>query len=199
MDATETEFMEAEGHTYRISIHPDEDAPNPLNNWSEMGTILSLNRRHHNFDPAGIEAAIETNPDAVRLSYFEHGRCLWSVAGEQPASCRCPWDAVPFAGLWLPDSEILVSAARYGGRTRRIFMRTRANQACAAYSQWCNGEIYGYTVERMAACPALSVEQAEMIDACWGIFGRRECLDEARASVTGHASLSAIESNFTIM
>ncbi len=94
MDAIETETVEQDGQTYRITIYPDGDAPNPLEDWDEMGTILSLNRRHGNFDPAGIEEAIGSNPDAVPLSYFEHGLCRWSVAGELPAGCRCPLDSV---------------------------------------------------------------------------------------------------------
>ena len=73
MEAIETNTIEQNGQTYRVRIFHDQDAPNPLTDWSEMGTILSLNRRHVNFDPAGVEAAIESNPDAVPLSYFEHG------------------------------------------------------------------------------------------------------------------------------
>lgn len=181
--AIETETVELAGQTYRIVIYPDGDSPNPLDDWSEMGSILSLNRRHANFDPAGVEAAVESNPDAVPLSYFEHGLCLWSVAGELPAGCRCPFDSVPFAGVWLPDADTLASAARYGVRTRRHFMRKRARQACDAYTDWCNGAVYGYTIERITDCPAGCGEQAEHIDSCWGCFGLEDCLNEARASL----------------
>ena len=190
MDAIETKTIVAGSHTYRISIYPDEDTPNPLDDWSEMGSILSLNRRHRNFDPAGIDAAIESNPDAVRLSYFEHGRCLWSVAGEQPAATRCPWDSVPFAGVWLPDAETQASAAKYGGRTRQLFLRKRAHHACETYSQWCNGDVYGYTVERLTACPACDKEYAQEVESCWGCYGLAECLSEATA-VAIQASLAA--------
>ena len=65
MDAIETETVEHDGQTYRIRIFHDPDAPNPLEDWSEMGTILSPSRRHANFDPDGVEEAITGNPDAV--------------------------------------------------------------------------------------------------------------------------------------
>ena len=100
-----------------------------------MGTILSLNRRHRNFDPAGVEDAIENHPDAVPLSYFEHGLCLWTVAGELPPGPAVLGIRVSFAGVWLPDAEMLDSH-NYGGRTRQLFMRPRARQACEAYTQW---------------------------------------------------------------
>src|SRR4051812_40850869 len=110
MEAIETKTIEQDGQTYRIRIYPDTDASNPLEDWDEMGTILSLNGRHINFDPDGVDEAIRNNPDSVGLSYFEHGLCLWSVAGELPTACRCPWDSVSFAGVWLPDAETLESA-----------------------------------------------------------------------------------------
>jgi hypothetical protein len=182
MDAIETRTIERDGLTYRIRIYPDPDVPNPLDDWSEMGTILSLNRRHINFDPAGVDAAIEHNPDAVPLSYFEHGLCRWSVTGELPAGCRCPFDSVALAGVWLPDAETLASAKSYGGFTRRMFMRKRARQACDAYTQWCNGDVYGYEVERITVCDCCGSEQASVVDSLWGCYGLDYCLSEAEAA-----------------
>lgn len=182
MDAIETKTIERDGQTFRISIYADVDVPNPLDDWSEMGTILSLNRRHRNFDPDGAEAAIEHNHDAVPLSYYEHGLCLWSVAGELPPVARCPWDSVRFAGVWLPDAETLESARNYSGFTRRMFMRKRARQACAAYTQWCNGDLYGYEIERLLTCGECGADQAESLDSCWGFFGLDCCRDAADAA-----------------
>src|SRR5271165_7544720 len=191
MDAISTETIKQDGQTYRLAVYADPDVPNPLEDWSKMGRLLSLNRRHGNFDPAGVEDAIENNPDAVPLSYFEHGQCLWSVAGELPAAARCPWDSVSFAGVWLPDSETLASARNYGGRTRQLFMRKRARQACDAYTQWCNGEVYGYQVERVTACGTCHGEQAEPLDSCWGFFGLDYCLGEAKSIVEARKSKAA--------
>jgi hypothetical protein len=183
MDAIETETVERDGQTFRIAIYADADTPNPLEDWDEMGTILSGNRRHRNFEPDGIRAAIEGNPDAVPLSYYEHGLCLWSVAGELPAECRCRFDSVNFAGVWLPDALTLESARHYGGRTRLHFMRKRARQACEAYTEWCNGDIYGYDVERVTTCAHCGEESTESVDSCWGFFGLDTCLSEAQAAV----------------
>lgn len=183
MNAIETEIIEQNGQTYRITLFPDGDMPNPLDDWSEMGTILSLNRRHSNFDPEGIDAALKSNADAVPLSYFEHGQCRWSVAGELPAGTRCPWDSVSFAGIWLPDADTLAAARHYGGRTRCFFMRKRARQACDAYTGWCNGEIYGFEIRRIEPCSDCGGERSQLVDACWGFYGLDACLDEARAVI----------------
>ena len=93
-----------------------------------------------------------------------------------------------FAGLWLPDAETLASARNYGGRTRRHFMRKRARQACDAYTDWCNGDVYGYEVARVSTCSCCGEENAEPIDSCWGFYGLDDCLREARAAVPVAAS-----------
>lgn len=183
MDAIETETVERAGSTYRITFYPDSHAANPLEDGDEMGTIVSLNRRHANFDPDGVDQAIRHNPDAVPLSDFEHGQCRWSVVGEPPPGARCPWDSVPFAGVWLPDAATLESARRYEGSARRHFLRQRAREACAVYTQWCNGDIYGYEVARLTACPCCGQEQSQVVDACWGFYGLEECRKYAEAAL----------------
>jgi hypothetical protein len=188
MDAIETETVEQNGQTYRIAIYPDGDTPNPLEDWDEMGTLLSLNRRHGNYDPEHIDLAIASNPDAVPLSYVEHGLCRWSVAGELPATCHCPFDSVPFAGIWLPDAATLASAARYGGRTRKLFMRKRARQACDAYTDWRNGEIYGFDIAHIHTCPCCGEEQTESVESVWGFYGLEACRAEARDALTAQAA-----------
>jgi hypothetical protein len=183
MDAVETETIERDGQTYRIRIFHDPDAPNPLEDWSEMGTILSLSRRHANHISTGVDDLLDNNPDAMPLSYFEHGRCLWCVAGELPPGADCRWDSVGIAGFWLPDAVTLASARHYGGWTRRQFMRKRARQACDAYSQWCNGDVYGYEIERITVCGCCGEEKAESVDSCWGFYGLDYFLSEATAAI----------------
>jgi len=184
MDAIESRIVERSGQTFRVDLYHDPDAPNPLEDGDEMGMILSLNRRHRCFDPAGIEDAIESNPDVVPLSYFEHGLCRWSVADEGPA--RRLWDSVGFAGLWLPDDATLASARPYGGRTRRLFLRIRARQACDAFTRWCNGDIYGFEVLRVWACPECGVPQTETVDSGWGIDDLAACRRAATAAIALH-------------
>jgi hypothetical protein len=181
MHAIETQTVTKGGQSYRIAIYLDDDAPNPLEDCDELGRILSLNRRHRHFDPDGIETALASNPDALPLSYFEHGLCRWSVAGELPAACHCPWDSVAFAGLWLPDASTLESARHCRGAARRRFMRTRARQACDVYTAWCNGEVYGYEVSRIVPCSGCEPGRSEPLRSCWGYYDLDECRDAAIA------------------
>jgi len=157
-----------------------------------MGSILSLNPRHHNFDPEGVDSALKSNADAVRLSYFEHGPCRWSMAAELPADCRCPRDSV--AGLWIPDTRTLEPARNYGGSTRRHLIRKCAREARKLYTQWCNGEEYGYKIECIACSDACD-GQSEMVGSCWGFYGLDECRSDVRAALKACSSYAGAPFN----
>ena len=72
---------------------------------------------------SGVKQFMDDNPHMSarqRMDYFLKSR---DYAGEMPAGCRCPFDSVSFAGLWLPDAATLEAARHYGGRTRQHFLR----------------------------------------------------------------------------
>lgn len=140
------------------------DDPNPLEEFGGAGAIYSLGSRHSNYNPERVKEAVESDPDAVPLSYFEHGNCIWGVAegflARHPGTAGdFRWDGVRFAGVWVPDEHLRKTAddagEAPGSVERRARMRQYAEQACTTYTAWANGEVYRYAVE---AYPARSVE-----------------------------------------
>src|SRR4051812_44156696 len=86
---------------YRTS---DEDTENPLDN-DAMGKIHSFNTRHSNFKHPDECKHLMGDPMNVPLSYYEHGLCLWDIAGGSRYE-SCPdkqWDGRGFAGIWEAD------------------------------------------------------------------------------------------------
>ena len=98
-----------------------------------MGTILSLNRRHHNFDPDGIEEAISHNPDAVPLSYYEHGLPIRNGVknNELGLSPGLPASTLLENRLWPVDSRSLIR--EWLSRTQTPRNRVAATESFAAY------------------------------------------------------------------
>lgn len=178
----ETLNFEKDGKSLVIHIEHDQDAGNPLEEWDEMGEIISLNRRHRSFNADRVHREIEGNPDAVALSYYEHGNCLWSVYGELPAGADS-WDSVDIAGVWVPDSLTLESAGTLEGITRKEFMQNRAREACEVYTQWCNGEVYGYRACAVTVCECCGTRKEEKIESCWGFYGYDDCREAAMRSI----------------
>jgi hypothetical protein len=66
-------------------------------------------------------------------------------------------------------------------------MRKRARQACDAYTQWCNGEVYGYEVTRVNPCRACGSEDSRVVESCWGFYGLDDCLSAATAAASSPA------------
>lgn len=147
----ETSCHEHENFIVFITLYQDEAAVNPLEDSDCMGKILSSNRRHVNFDPEAWEK-LKESPDAVVLSYFEHGRSFWMPhnAPKHQFGGDWNWDGVDNAGVWVPDQPLLDAAEQEKFQTmeeRREWMEKQADAACKAYNAWVNGEVYGYSVE----------------------------------------------------
>jgi len=230
-----------------IKIHPDSDPMNPMEDWDAMGEVRSFSRRHHNSvkDQDEAERLMEQHPLHVKLSYFEHGNCLWMVMGDERPGVEWQWDGTRFAGLWIPNKEALNNihvktlsalvkprgevlylsdknpdgtvkegrlniitalldgqvwkkgfktfeeAYRALGRKLKVPMnkeameeplrrasREYARECVETYSQWCNGEVYGYTTEMPDGSDG---------DSCWGYYGwefeENGLLDEAKSSI----------------
>lgn len=167
-----------------ITIDHDSDAANPCKEWDGFGSIRSLSRKHvENIDPDEALEILKTDPDAVALSYFEHGNSLWMVKDSTaPAGVEFRWDGVRFAGVWIPDQCVRESYTGQDGLTRRDWMVKQAAAACETYSQWCNGEVYGYSVEAFKARLDDDGEPFDALDdyrrdepifddSCWGFYG----------------------------
>jgi hypothetical protein len=128
----------------RMEHDPDSESPF---DWGTLGTLYTFKRNHLHFNVHEASAALESDRDAVPLSYYEHGNCLWDVAGGARIRCApdAEWDQVGLAGVWVPDDDTRGAAPAHSKR-RREYMRKRAAEVCAVYTQYCNGEVYWVSV-----------------------------------------------------
>jgi len=174
------------GHIIFKKIQHDECPSNPLEDCDAMGSIFSFSTRHGNhINQEQVEEYVEEyGEDAVFLSYFEHGNCLWGVKGTMSGMPDFRWDGVGTAGLWIPDDCLLEEAKNMekGSPERVAKMEEWAGQACTVYTQWCNGEAYGVCVKAYKAKYSESgdlydqeddyrYEEEVYDESCWGMFG----------------------------
>lgn len=188
-------------HILFVEVAQDDRPENPCtSSFDGVGSIRSLSRRHIN--NIGTEEAVELLKDAdvVPLSYFEHGQSLWMVQElPVPAGVEFQWDGVRFAGIWIPDDSLRECVGpKYlnlapGSPERRAHMVEYAKQACTTYTQWVNGEVYGYVVEVYAlrtegGDPYTAKDDYRKLtpvyeDSCWGHFGWDYAVSEAVTAV----------------
>jgi len=123
-------------------IDADPCPSNPCTDQDGFGHIYSFCSRHCNFkDPRILsEDFFKDNPHCIPLSYFEHGECLWGVAGTLSNTPDFRWDGVEIAGYWEPDKCLLDEVTELTPEAARARMEEFATQACETYTQWCNGE-----------------------------------------------------------
>jgi hypothetical protein len=134
-----------------VTIGSDDHCPDPTDD-DGLGKIYSFSRRHSNrMDYDEGKSLIESNPDAVALSYFEHGNCRWSVAGDRGMTGGdWQWDGVDLAGVWVPDEYCDYEAldpAYKATITRRDWFVKQAESCAEIYTEWCNGNCYFYSIE----------------------------------------------------
>lgn len=176
-----------------VSIHYDQDVPNPCEDQDGFGMIRSLSTKHiNNISRDEIdELLIENHEHIIPLSYFEHGNCKWGTMGSMELMPDFNWDGVSFAGLWIGDKECINTVDYWEKEAKEKdepFNRKEkfvemAEQACETYSAWSNGECYGYQIELYRL--QFNEDDLEPIeehgdyydldclreDSCWGFIG----------------------------
>lgn len=127
------------------SVNQDPDCgPNPCEDWDTLGKIYSFCQRHVTFcHPDKLPE--EHAEYRVPLSYFEHGSCVWGVAGTMDGMPDFRWDGVRVAGCWYPNDVVLADLPK-DPEQQKEWLKRQAEGACKIYTAWCNGEIYDYSL-----------------------------------------------------
>jgi len=184
-----------------VRVDHDDSPENPCE-WGTMGTIRSFSNRHINHVKSQEELndLLESNPDAVALSYFEHGQCRWGVMGTMSNMPDFRWDGVEFAGIWIPEKDDVDNANALGltDDARAKFFEERAESACKIYTYWANGEVYGYHIRIYKIRKHESGAVLDYVgdyrhdepifeDSCYGFYGWED-LESQLKEALGHVS-----------
>ena len=126
--------------------------------------------------PAAEQACREPgNPDAVMLDLYEHGGCMWSVAG---TGMNCRWDTSSGESCWTPDDCLLEELKGLEGEARYAKCVEYAEQACEQYNAWSAGDCYGVVTQ-------VHDKNGDMVesDSCWGYVGQEYAEEELASRV----------------
>lgn len=132
------------------------------------------------------------------LSYFEHGNCRWGLMGTMSGMPDFRWDGVQFAGfleVTLADDE---DRTWYDSKTDEEKTEMAAG-FMEYYTSWCNGEIYGYVLERInfQVCNLGQVHEFPTDeDSCWGFIGWDNFQDAVREATI---NMRATEQNTEVV
>ena len=166
--------------TINIRIEQDLDPESPRQ-WDNLGEIIAFHRRYnlgdkHDIDSGNFDGWDEME-DYLRRHYavvlplylYDHSALTIST---RPFSC--PWDSGQVGFIVSSRDKIL---AEYGGK--RLTKKTLElveqvlEGEIRTYDQYLTGDVWGYVIED---------EEGNLVDSCWGFFGREYAESEAEAA-----------------
>lgn len=178
------------GKTVEILADFDGSAANPRE-CCNLGTMWTQERRHNSPDALpvrgnvfesvarefGGEAHHESNAKALDrgaiwlpLWKYEHGGAAYRAAESNPF--RCPWDSGQVGYVFAKKEDV---RKEYGVKRITPAIRAKVLDVLRAevetYSQWANGEVYGFRVLD---------SDGEELDSCWGFIGMEHVQEAAR-------------------
>ena len=177
-------FTDQKGRAVVIKIEQDICPENPLLECCGTGDIHSFNTKHANYlrlEASSVETLGkeltrlygEKDKDWMYLSYYEHGRSIWFPQDEIVPGVEFQWDGRRFAGVWCVTKEVrenLDQRLKNDERTDYERLLAYCSNTCKQYTQYCNGDIWGYEVSIQLSSDA----ELKAVDSCYGIYGLEE-------------------------
>lgn len=184
-----------EHNGYIIRIEHDQDPESPRE-WDNLGTMTCFHKRYNLGDKHHWKSDMFDDWDAVEkgielagaiiilpLYLMDHSGLTMRVDSStfrMADSHGWDWGQVGFIHITMEKIR-----AEYGwkrlSKKRRERIATYLSQEVETYSQYLNGEVYGYVIED---------EEGNDIDSCWGFFGYDYAVEQAKEAVKSQQTLS---------
>lgn len=152
-----------------IKVYQDSHSENPRD-WDNLGTMLYTSNKYdlgdEQADIEDIKEITERN-DIVYLPVYVYDH---SVIYLNTTGFSCPWDSGQ-CGIIYVDYETI--AKEYGDTITQGIREQVENvlkSEVNMFSQYCEGDIYGYVIEDFGG---------ECLESCWGFYGMDCCVKEA--------------------
>jgi hypothetical protein len=102
------------------------------------------------------------------ITKYEHSGVSYSVGDNR----SCPFDS-GIAGFYFVTQEKWTECM---GKTRATYAKAKkiAQDEMRIYTQFCNGDLYGYSIED---------ENGDFVDSCGGFYETEQAIEEARQMV----------------
>lgn len=163
------EFLEGLARDADSSIEEIEDRVDPINahwygqdsRWKDMANAY-LKKRY--------EQALDDNYVLLPVHMYEHGQIALSTS-----SFSCPWDSGQVGYIYVSKEKVVEEYGDWTAET--VAQATKCLEGeIETYSQWLNGEVYGYVIEDGEG------EETEE-GSCWGFYDMDYCIEGAKSMV----------------
>ena len=189
-----------------ITIKQEEYPENPREAWDNLCTMVCFHNRYNLGDVQGDDPVetledilcendvtfesdhyhLKTNEDhmdylfekldkiafSLPLYLYDHSGITMNTGG-----FSCPWDSGQVGFIYVTKEAVRKEwkVKRISPKLRKQIYRNLKSEV-ETYDQYLTGDVYGFICED----PEGYVDE----DSCWGFYGYKDCLDEARSIAT---------------
>ena len=156
-----------------LRIYVDEN-PESQRDWDNLGKIIGWHPRHSIGDdnpfstPDDFYAWLKTHPSIVLDLYmYDHSGLVFNTSGFSDL-----WDSMQVGYIFVELNRVRSEyrKKRISKKTVEIVRRVLQGEV-EVYGQYVNGEVYGFTLEKMSTCTKFGEPLSELVDSCWGFYG----------------------------
>jgi hypothetical protein len=169
---------------YEVLIHGY--VPDDIFTEDEYDTLIAGNYDTEEYGRAYEIAVkwIEENVLYFPVSMYEHGG-ISIFPGEAHG-----WDSGQIGYSFVLRDKVIKEYGAWNPSTQDMALLSMRAEV-KLYSQYVNGYVYQFTVEKLTKCPCCGHISAEAVDACGGFFDLDYCKEEALAAVKAEIANSA--------
>jgi hypothetical protein len=162
----------------KLEIMIDESCESPRE-WDNLTVIVTIKNNHHTIGDIQVNSSEELRElledkkaeFAMPLYVYEHSgislKCF-----EDKTMVGYPyndqWDA-GCIGMVFTTEALLKEAGLFNSTKKEIIEYMKAE--VDTYSQWCNGECYGFRLSKWSKCDKCNQVEDKEIDSCFGYYG----------------------------
>ncbi|MGD6805812.1 MAG: hypothetical protein ACQCN4_02510 [Candidatus Bathyarchaeia archaeon] len=156
-----------------LRIYVEENPESPRH-WDNLGKIIGWHRRYNIGDgnpfstPNDFYIWLKTHPSIVlNLYMFDHSGLMFNTSGFSD-----PWDSMQVGYIYVELNRIRSEYGKKHISKKTVEAVRRVLQSeVEVYNQYVNGEVYGFTLEKVFTCGRCREEHSETVDSCWGFYG----------------------------
>lgn len=171
---------------YLITIEQDNDSENPRE-WDNVGTIIAFHINYnlgdkHNYNRDDFSSWYELEKQlkkdykgGIILPIFMLGQSGITIS---TVSFKDQWDSGQIGFIVCSKDQI---ASEWSGDRNKAF--NHLIDEVKTYSQYLEGDVYSYKIEKVKTCPCCEQENNQLIDSLHGLYGYNYAVIEAMSYI----------------
>ena len=161
----------------KLEIMTDESCESPRE-WDNLTVIVTIKNNHHDIGDIQVNSSEELREMlevkkalfSMPLYIYEHSgmslKCFEDKIPKYPYNDQ--WDA-GCIGMVFTTEALLKEAGLTTMPKKEV--QEQMKTEIETYSQWCNGECYGFRLSKWSKCDKCNQVEDKEIDSCYGFYG----------------------------